>query len=83
MRPVVPEPRKGFSTPIIAKAQPEYQPVPANMNHACTEFKIALSWRERFMLFFSGSLYMVLLGPPQPIRPFRLTVERDEEIPVL
>src|ERR1039458_6212029 len=70
MKPVVPEARPDARAVVYAKDQPEYKPLPANVQIPYTETKWALTWRELWYAFWRGVMYLTVMnfgGPPQPI----------------
>lgn len=79
MKPITPEPRKGYKAVVYAKDQPQYKPLPANTNSRSVETKWKLSWKERVKLFLTGNLYLSLLTFGSPLQPIRLSVLRDSD----
>lgn len=64
-------------TAVIAKDQPEYQPLPAHISlRGRATFCWELTRRERFALLFSGKLWHQVLTFNQPLQPQRLSVEK-------
>lgn len=70
-------------TVVIAKNQPEYNPLPAHQ-FGTTDGRIAccwkLTWRERFAVLFSGVVWHQILTFGSPLQPQLLTVEKPEMI---
>ena len=68
-------------TIIIAKDQPQYQPLPAHRFNDETG-RIAccwkLTWRERLSVLFSGVIWHQILTFNQSLQPQLLTVEKPE-----
>lgn len=70
-------------TLIIAKDQPEYQPLPAHVGwidedkslHGVT-FCWKLSFRERVKLFFTGKLWHRVMTFNKPLQPVLLDVNK-------
>ena len=67
-------------TVVIAKDQPQYNPLPAYKYPDDPQGRIAccwsLTWRERFKVLFSGLLWHQVLTFNQPLQPQLLTVEK-------
>lgn len=80
MKPVVPEPRSEAAVVVWAKDQPEYLPLPANVDSQHTETKWRLDWKERLHILFCGTLYMTTRNFGSPLQPIRLSVLRDDYI---
>ena len=80
MIPVSPVlPKKSVPEVIYAKDQKEYLPLPAvNIQYPDGSLSVLsrwkLSWKERFRIFFSGSLWLEQLTFGQPLQPQRPTV---------
>ena len=70
-------------TVVIAKDQPQYNPLPAYQFHD-EQGRIAccwsLTWRERFKVLFSGKLWHQVLTFNQPLQPQLLSVEKPDGI---
>lgn len=68
-------------TVVIAKDQPEYNPLPAHQFRDA-EGRIAccwqLTWRERFAVLFNGKVWHQILTFNQPLQPQLLTVDKPE-----
>lgn len=68
-------------TVVIAKDQPEYEPLPAHVFHDATG-RIAccwrLTWRERFKLLFTGLIWHQVLTFGHALQPQLLTVEKPD-----
>lgn len=68
-------------TVVIAKDQPQYNPLPAYQFRdeqgriACCW---ALTWKERLRLLWTGRLWHQVLTFDQPLQPQLLTVEKPE-----
>lgn len=67
-------------TIVIAKDQPEYQPLPAFQYADDPEGKIAfcwqLSWRERLKFLFIGKLWHQVRTFHEPLQPQMLSLEK-------
>lgn len=67
-------------TQVIAKDQPEYQPLPAfRFAHDPTGravFRWQLTWRERFSVFFTGKLWHTVLTFNAPLQPQLLGTQK-------
>lgn len=66
-------------TVVIAKDQPQYNPLPAHR----TEGGIVtccwkLEWKERIKLLFSGRLWHSILTFNHPLQPQRLRVDKPK-----
>ena len=66
---------------IFAKHQPEYLPLPAHKSQdsvglvtTCWE----LTWRERFIILFSGHLFLQQMTFNTPLQPQKPSVRRPE-----
>jgi hypothetical protein len=68
-------------TVVIAKDQPEYNPLPA-YRFGDAEGRIAccwsLSWRERLRVLFTGRIWHQILTFNQPLQPQLLTIEKPD-----
>lgn len=80
MTPVTPETRPEANAVVFAKDQPEYLPLPANVQYPYVETKWRLTWKERLMVLFYGNLYLTLMTFGQPLQPIRCSTQRDEEL---
>jgi hypothetical protein len=64
---------------LIAKDQEQYRPLPAII---CQDGTVVshwkLSWRERWIVFLTGSLWLQQLSFHQPLQPQLPTVEPPE-----
>jgi hypothetical protein len=70
--PVVP----GFNLEITtyAKDQPEYIPLPSHRQPDGTvTTRWSLSWRERLLVAFGGSIWLQVLTFNRPLQPVKLT----------
>jgi D-serine dehydratase len=68
-------------TIVIAKDQPEYQPLPAHVfgdETGRVAFCWKLTWRERLYLLLSGELWQQVLTFDSPLQPQLLSVEKPE-----
>jgi len=69
-------------TVIIAKDQPEYQPLPAFRYPMDPEGKIVccwrLTWRERLRLLFTGKVWHLIMTFNRSLQPQLLQVEKPE-----
>jgi hypothetical protein len=67
---------------VIAKDQPEYQPLPAYYWENDPEGRIAccwsLTWRERFKILLHGRLWHQILTFNGPLQPQLLSVDKPE-----
>jgi hypothetical protein len=67
-------------TVVIAKDQPQYNPLPAYRWPQDPEGRIAccwsLTWRERFRVLFSGRIWHQILTFNGPLQPQLLTIEK-------
>lgn len=68
------------SNTVIAKDQPEYQPIFAHRFRASVNGRIAfcwsLSWRERVAALLYGRVWQQVLTFNKPLQPQLLTVEK-------
>lgn len=68
-------------TTVYAKDQPQYRPLPA-YRFGDDEGRIAccwsLSWRERFLVLFTGRIWQQVLTFNRALQPQLLTVEKPE-----
>jgi len=83
MLPVVPESRPEARAVIFAKDQPQYHPLPANINGPYVETKWKLSWRERWNVLVGGNIYLTLKTFGERLQPIRMSVLREEDAPSL
>lgn len=69
-------------TVVIAKDQPQYNPLPAHRFDGDTRGRIAccwsLTWKERLRLLWTGRLWHQVLTFNEPLQPQLLTVEKPE-----
>lgn len=69
-------------TVVIAKDQPEYNPLPAHVFKDDPQGRIAccwkLSWHDRFRVLFTGRLWHQILTFQQPLQPQLLTVDKPQ-----
>ena len=67
---------------VFAKDQPEYLPLPAHVDRegVCT-FCWKLSWRERFVLLFTGRLWHQVLTFKQLLQPQKILVNQPTLAP--
>lgn len=69
---------------VIAKNQPEYNPLPAHRFTNDSQGRIAccwqLTWRERLFVLWSGKLWHQILTFGQPLQPQLLTVEKPDDM---
>lgn len=69
-------------TVVIAKDQPEYQPLPAHRfvddPHGRIAFCWKLTWRERLAVLFRGKLWHQVLTFNQPLQPQLMSVEKPD-----
>ena len=77
MKPVTPEPREGVRSIVIAKDQPEYLPLPANVHDGMVETKWRFEFADRIRILLFGSMYLTIWSFGQPLQPLRPTVKRD------
>lgn len=69
MSPVLPK-QPMFIETIIAKDQPEYQPLPAVITTDGTVIsRWSLTWRERLRVLWTGSLWFQQLTFGYPLQP--------------
>ncbi len=68
-------------TVVIAKNQPQYQPLPA-YQFGDPEGRIAccwrLTWRERLRLLITGKLWHQILTFGEPLQPQLITIEKPD-----
>lgn len=69
-------------TVVIAKDQPQYNPLPAHRFPDDPEGRIAccwqLTWRERLTVLWSGKIWHQVLTFNRPLQPQLLTVEKPQ-----
>lgn len=66
-------------TTVLAKNQPEYQPLPVHVTGDSTRTMTAcwkLTWRERLNLLFTGRLWISQMTFGQPFQPQLPSVEK-------
>jgi hypothetical protein len=80
MRILTPEPRDGFNSVVFAKDQPEYIPLPANVDGRMVETKWGLTWRERLSVLCRGSVYLTVMSFGHPLQPLRMSVTRERDL---
>jgi hypothetical protein len=80
MKPVVPEARPDARAVVYAKDQPEYKPLPANVQIPYTETKWALTWRERWYAFWRGVMYLTVMNFGGPLQPIHGSFAREKHI---
>jgi hypothetical protein len=70
---------------VIAKDQPEYNPLPAYRIPGDAHGRLVccwkLSWRERVRLLITGELWHTILTFNQQLQPQLIEVKRPEYIP--
>lgn len=54
-------------THVIAEDQPEYQPLPAFINHQQMITCWSLNWKERLKLLFTGKVWLRILRNPNTL----------------
>lgn len=75
VKPIVP----GLNLPVteFAKEQPEYNRLPAFRSiNGVVLSRWRLTWRERFLTFFRGDVYLSVHTFGHPLQPINLTIER-------
>lgn len=69
-------------TKIIAKNQPQYNPLPAHIFKGDPQGRIAfcweLNWKERFKVLFGGKIWHQVLTFGQNLQPQLMTVDKPE-----
>jgi hypothetical protein len=83
MSPVAydPETRWGVSEIVFAKDQPEYIPLPAlKFSDGLVVTRWNLSWAERIMLLFGGSVYLGMLTFNNPLQPIRISTSVEDVV---
>jgi len=74
--PVSPvDPSGRISEVVFAKDQPEYIPLPAIYKDGIVTTRWSLSWRERFRILFSGSLWLMIATFGEPLQPVKMSTE--------
>lgn len=65
---------------VIAKDQPEYQPLPVYYAKESVNGEMVscwkLTWRERFKILWTGKMWSCLWGFHRPLAPQRLSVDK-------
>lgn len=68
------------SNVVIAKDDPQYQPIPAHVDCLSQEFATTfcwrLTWRERWQLLITGKLWQQVLTFGGPLQPQLLHVDK-------
>lgn len=60
---------------VFAKDQPEYLPLPVHKTEDGVVMSCwALSWKDRFRLLFTGSIWSTVYTLNHPLQPQRLSV---------
>lgn len=75
--PVVP----GLELPetVYAKDQPEYEPLPVfKTENGEVLSRWRLTWRERFLVFLRGDVFLWCLTFNKPLQPVMVEVERPK-----
>lgn len=62
-------------TTVIAKDQPEYEPMPAFVHNEQTICLWQLTWKERIQILLRGQIWHRILNFRQPIQPQLLEVD--------
>lgn len=68
-------------TVVIAKNQPEYNPLPAYQFNDKSERIVCcwqVTWKERLQVLLSGKIWHQILTFRQPLQPQLLTVEKPD-----
>lgn len=69
-------------TVVIARDQKEYLPYPAHHFKDDPQGRIAscwkMSWRERFVVLFTGVVWQQVLTFKQPLQPQKLSTDKPE-----
>lgn len=67
---------------VIAKDQPEYNPMPAHIDRSTPECMITCCWKlsipERLELLLTGKLWQQMMSFHQPIQPQLLSVNKPK-----
>lgn len=70
---------------IIAKNQPQYQPLPAYRVLGDPYGRVVccwkLSWRERFRLLWTGEVWHIIMTFNKQLQPQQLGLDRPEYVP--
>lgn len=70
--PVIP----GQPEVVYAKNQPQYNPLPSiKQRDGCVITRWAMSWRERFKVLLTGSVYLEVMTFNQPLQPLKMSVD--------
>ena len=77
MKPVTPLPRHGYDLVVIAKNQPQYIPLPANVRPPYVETLWHLTLLERLTILLTGRIHLTIKTFGQPLQPLRLSIARD------
>ncbi len=75
--PIIP----GAQLPVteIAKNQPQYLTLPAYIDpNGVVVTRWQLTWRERFLAFWRGNLYLQVLSCNKPLQPIKVSIEPPE-----
>ena len=80
MKPITPAPRPNFKAVVIAKDQPQYIPLPANVCAPYVETLWHLTLLERLTILLTGRVHLTIKTFGQPLQPLRLAVTRDKKI---
>ena len=77
MKPITPiVPGFDLEVTTYAKDQPEYISLPSHRQPDGTvTTRWELSWKERFQVFFGGSIWLQVLTFHMPLQPVKLTSE--------
>ena len=71
---------------LIAKDQPQYQPLPAHYDTWNPESPLTFCWkltlRERLSILFRGTLWHQVLTFGQSLQPLRFSMTRPEGVPL-
>jgi len=78
MKPITPLPRHGYDLIVIAKNQPQYIPLPANVRPPYVETLWKLSLWERVLVLLLGRIHLTIKTFGQPLQPVRLSVTREK-----
>lgn len=74
-----PETRWGISEITYAKDQPGYIPLPAlRFDDGLVVTRWDLTWKERLILLFGGSVFLGLLTFNKPLQPIKLSTSVQE-----
>jgi hypothetical protein len=75
--PVFPRRAHDFVPPrevVFGKDQPQYQPLPAVIEHGLVTTRWKLTWREKLQVALTGNLWLSLLTFNHPLQPIKLSV---------